>query len=90
MHGCHNFYILNHRCTAASIFIEGHMRPYDSRLCTPNVKAIEARAKWHSSKAGYVEFLVNDKLEKERSYMQPLEHNRVEVSAKTDLWSAGS
>jgi len=33
-----NFYSLNYiiMCTAASIFIEGHIRPYGRRLCTPD------------------------------------------------------
>jgi len=36
MHRHHNFYILNYitTCTAASIFIGDHMRPYGRRLCT--------------------------------------------------------
>jgi len=36
MHNHHNFYISNYiiMCTAASIFIERHMRPYGHRLCT--------------------------------------------------------
>jgi len=36
MHGHHNFCILNCiiMCTAASIFIKGHMRPSGRRLCT--------------------------------------------------------
>jgi len=39
MHRHHNFYILDYIivCTAASIFIEGHMRPYGRRLCTPGL-----------------------------------------------------
>jgi len=37
MHRHHNFYILNYiiMCTAASIFIEGHMPPSGRRLCAP-------------------------------------------------------
>jgi len=39
MHRHHNFYILKLAyiimCTAAYIFIEGHMWPYGRRLCTP-------------------------------------------------------
>jgi len=41
MHRHHNFYILNYiiMCTAASVFIEGNMRPYGRKLCTPGLNS---------------------------------------------------